>query len=991
MNVKLRLLSVGVLFFLGGSVFAQKGKQPKSKTDTAATEKKIEEVVLVGYGRKETASEKVGNYAVVNKERLENSHFTTVDNALTGAVAGVSLNVTSGQPGANVNMFIRGIGSLTQDTQPLVIIDGIPQITGDVSALVATTNALAGVNSNDIEEIVVLKDAASTSIYGSRGANGVLLIKTKSGKRGKMKFNFNSSYGFNEEAYNKLDLLNAQEHIKLYALGLYNTGDYDSMEDATTKAISDMKWDGKTDTDWKSAVTRKNPVLKTYNFQLNGGTEVANVFTSLSYDDFEGIAKDAVMQRLSATINANFKLSDKMDLRTGFSGSRVNTEGPIDNNYVANPIKGAYQISPTQSIYKIPGDPSSGWNNDMVYYNAGSTFNSVAIQHLDKNKNLQGRITAFLEGNYNISDNFYVNSRIAGYYLNSNDFGYRNPNFGDGNTDVTINGPVNDEHPKGEYLLKGRSYVIDQKFANWIFTNVVGYNTTIKEKHDLKFTLGMEAYHNKQDYTAVYGFGFDQDYASLGYYYPDNSQSSNELGVVIGGSSPSAATLVSYLSGATYSFDKRFTISGTYRRDGSSRFGADRKWGDFWSVGASWNLDKENFMANSIFNELKLRGSYGTQGREPDGFYSAFPGSRNGGYASNGTSVPITINPKLAWEKQDQFNIAIDFGLFKNKISGSVDYFDKKGRDMIVGAFYPGSNIGNTGSAGGNSVTSNVGALTNKGLEFTLNFSPIKNQSFQWDVQSNFTIIKSVVDDLPTGDNFYSEGPSENSTKIQSVGHNPSEWYLPLFAGVDPTNGNQLWYTDGTRSVATADIKKVSAAFTGKNSIAPLTGGLTNTFKYKGFLLRALFSYAGDYSVYDLAGYSQNNSGMRPNINQYASELYDSWTPDNPNATNPKYVNNNPQGRLDSTRYLYDADHIRLKNVELGFTLAKSVHKIEGLDNMYFFVQGQNLYVWAFNDKLYFDPDSSSNAYGNALAGAGIYNITAPIMKTFTFGIKLNF
>lgn len=979
MNLNLRILSIGVLFFAGHSVMGQRTK----KSDTTTKVKEIEEVVLVGYGRKETAAEKVGNYSVVSKEKLETSHFTTVDNALTGSVSGVSTNMTSGQPGANVNIIIRGLGSLTQDTTPLIILDGIPQFTGDVSSVVATTNALNGINSNDIEELVVLKDAAATAIYGSRGANGVILIKTKSGKKGKARFNFNSSIGFSNEAFNKLELLDSKQHIDLYSLGLLNAGLVTTLEQGRIRAKDELKWDGVTNTDWKRAVTNKTPYTQTYNFQATGGNEVSTFFSSLSYDEYQGIAANAALKRLTATINATFKLTDKIDIRTGFTGARVLTEGPIDNNFTANPIKGAFQISPTQRIFNDDGT----YNKELVYYTFPSTFNSVAIQKLNTDQNVQGRITGFLEGNFAISKNFNFNSKITGYLLNSKDNSFRNPIYGDGATGVdAVNSAGITEK------LYGYSTSVQNLLSNWTFTNVLSYNQVFADKHSVKLDVGMEAIRTDQEYTYLFAAGYDAYLASLGYTNIANSQMFQNNGNSISYQYKAASSLVGYFTGFNYVFDKKYSLNATYRRDGSSQFGPDQKYGNFYSVGAAWNLDRENFItAISAIKELKLRGSYGLQGRVPDNFFNGVPVAITNSYNTAPGIRPQSVDVNLRWESQKQLNLGLDFGILNNRISGSVDYFDKRGEDLILSAFYPATTIGNTGDNGGNSVNSNTADLSNKGVELNLNFSPVATQNFTWDISTNFTNIKSEILNLPTGDLPYSEAGGDGNTKRFSEGHNPSEWHMLLYAGVDPSNGNQLWYTDASKTVATSDITLAKPQFTGKNSFPTRTAGLTNTFKYKGLKLSALFSYMGDYSVYDLAGYSQNNSGLRPNINQYRSELTDSWTPENPNASNPKYVYNNPQGRDDSTRYLYAADHIRLKNIELGYTLDKNTLQIAGFDSIYIYVQGQNVYTWAFDKNLYFDPESSSNTFRSPVYGAGLYNLTAPIMRTYIMGFKINF
>lgn len=953
MNVKLRVLTIGVLFFTGHSLMAQKAKK-----DTVTKTKDIEEVVVLGtYGIKESQEQRVGSYSKVTAEMLEKPNALSVDLAIAGQVSGTIINSNSGQPGSNARVLIRGISSLTGETQPLYIVDGVPVLTGDAAGVATTSNALAMINPSDIESVEVLKDGATTSLYGSRGAAGVIIIKTKSGRKGKSKLTLTSEYGIGSPGYEKYEFLNASEQVGLLAQGFMNINPALSAEQAYENAKNTFNWDGKTNQNWQDAVRRSAAASSRYNLSYAGGTENIKAYGSVGYTEQEGITRDALYKRLNATLKLDVKATERLNLVFSNLLARATQLGPLDYGYFSNPILSSRFFSQTQPVYNADGS----YNFDIIS-SMTKHFNPVAIQDINKRKSVFTKILSSIGAEYNIAKDFRFSSNF-GVDFNYYDEGeYWNPDFGDG---------VRDGDPNGNGV--GVKSDFNYTYLNW--SNFLHYDFKIKDDHKFTLSAGTEATIKTSKFTS----NSSQNFLSQHY----------ELNQVSDGSVPTAAnsyterySLIGYITRASYSFKNYFNVMGSFRRDGFSHFGADKKYGNFWGTGLNVNFHKFGNVSE-YFQNLQLRASYGEIGNYGgDSYlYQNNPYLSLNSYASEiGYYIGTVGNRELQWETAKKSNIGVDVGIIDNKLRFSVDYYHHLIADQLT------RNIANPGSTGAPNLVGNGLESVSKGLETSLSFDIFNNPNFKWNLNANYSYNTSEITKLK------SDYVAIDGFKRYVVGHNPSEFYLAHYYGVDQSNGDALWYTDATHTTlsnGTGSSEVINRDFTGKNAMPTHTAGLTNTFNYKGWSLSALATYAGDFYVYDLWERYFNADGQDIKVNQLADAL-NSWTPANPNATRPQYRPNNPVPKHHSTRYLRKGDYIKLKSVELGYKFDKNTVSALKMSNIYLYLRGVNLFTKAFDDQLNFDPEANSNHMGT-VAGMGIYDQTQPILKQVMFGVVIDF
>ena len=948
MNVKLRVLSVGVLFFAGHTLMAQKAKR-----DTAAKTQDIEEVVVLGsYGIKESQEQKVGSYSLITSKVLEKPNAVSLDLAIAGQSSGVVINSNSGQPGSNARVLIRGISSLSGNTQPLYIVDGVPVLTGDAAGIATTSNALAMINPADIESIEVLKDGVTTSLYGSRGAAGVIVIKTKSGKKGG-KFSLNSEIGAGTEAFEKYDLLDGPGMVKLLTLGYMNQGQ--SEADARANAISYYNWDGVTNNSWQDATRNASPIFSRNTINYSGGNEFANIYASLGYTDQEGISRDASYNRLNATLKGTWKLSDKLVVQMSNMLSRANQKGPLDYGYFQNPILGSRFINGTQPIYNADGS----YNLNLIS-GIGTDFNLVGIQDVNKRKSIFTKILSSLGVDYNFAKNFRFSSNIGIDYNYYDEFEWQNPDFADG---------VN----AGDELGNGNGVKTDYNYTTWNWSNLVHYNVKLgqNEDHDLNISVGAEATNKLSKNSYVVRQGYLSGHWS-------NVTLANAANISDGSSDYSEWNLIGYIARASYGFKNYFNLTGSFRRDGFSHFGDNIKYGNFWAAGANVNVHNIGNISNT-FQNFQVRASYGEVGNTGgDSFlYAKYDRLIPNSYMEESGNVIAPGNQNLGWETSKKTNIGVDLGFYKNRYRISVDVY----KNDIVNQLT--SDVPNAGSTGFANLLGNAVSSVSKGIETSLSADIFNRENFKWTVSGNYSYNDSKVTKL------LSPFVDRTFAKRFLVDHNPTEWYLYEYAGVDHTNGNALWYTDEARTTTTSDTSKALRMMTGKNALPTHTAGLTNNFTYKNLSLSFLFTYMGDYYVYDLWQRYFNNDGQDIQGVQFADAL-NSWTPENPNSDRPKFVPGNTSTRLHSTRYLYKGDHIRLKSLEMGYRIPKSVLGEYGPKGLYLYVRGVNLWTYAFDKNLPFDPEANSNTMGT-IGGMGVYDQTQPNMKQYLFGVTVDF
>lgn len=924
----------------------------------------LDEVVVVGYGIQESETERTGAYLAVDSEDIANVSVTSFDQALQGRVPGLAVGAASGQPGSVAPVFIRGINSLTSSSQPLYVLNGVPLVSTDVSNIAETNNPLASINPNDIEDVRVLKDAASTSIYGSRGANGVILITTKSGKNRKGTFTFTAETGFGSPAVDKFDWLNASEHIDFTAQGVVNSGTagITNIEDARAFATNNLfAWDGVTDTDWTDLTTNNNASSANYNLSYRGGGENLSMFASLGYLEQEGISREAFFDRVSGNISVDWKSSDKLSIGFNMLGSLSVQDGESDGTNFRNPTFYGNGLSPTQQPFNADGT----YNTNLVAFNG--SFNPVAIQDVNFLESKLYKFLTTIHGTYQFHEYLSFRSQFSVDYTYLDEAQWDNPEFGDG----VNNG---DENGNGNGLLFDRNITI------WNWQNSLTFSKTFASIHDVSATLGMESTYSNDEFSQAWGQGYPEGRRFTSLAFAANPTLAN--------SDRSEYSFVGYFLRAAYSFDSKYSLTGSYRIDQSSRFGVDNRTGDFYSVGASWNMHRESFMENSIFNRLKWRFSYGTVGNAEIGNYRSIATAGSENIAGQTTfRIDNAGNRELTWEQSEQLNLGLDFGLLNNTIFGSVDVYRKITDDLLFNAPVPASS-----SATETATTlRNIGSIENKGIEVLLGVTPFNKENLNWTLTGTFSYNDSEVTKI-TDD---TDEVAINGRKRLGVGHNPSEFYTRLWAGVNAADGTPLWYTDETRTQTTGDVTQAQLSYTGEVALPPYIASLNSDFRYKDFSFKFLLNYSGGHSVYESTAFVYDNDGRFFTFNRLRQHVEGAWTPGRTDATRPgiRFNTNNNSSSSPSTRYLYDASHIRLRSIEFGYNIAdKVLGNSSFVNNIYLYVKGLNLATWLFDDDIYFDPEVANNALGQtAIEGAGIYNGTQPILKQFQVGINVNF
>ena len=950
MNVKLRVLSVGVLFFAGHTLMAQKAKK-----DTATKTKEIEEVVLVG-GIKLDPAVKMGSYTVVSKANFESTPVASVDEVLNGRVAGLTFSTNGGDPGSTNLITIRGVGSLIGTPNPLYVIDGVVVGKGsDNSQVMESWNPLASIDPNSIEKVAVLKDASATALYGARGANGVIVITTKRGKYNqKTRFNLSSDMSVQDIAFDKQKYMNASEYLNWGAQMLVNSGAFTNLQDAAAQFAIDQNYDGFTDEKWQDRVQRNTSIVNTYNLSATGGSENTSFRLGGSYYQNQPLVLNSNFDRISLNAAVDHKISDRLNL--GFNANFTNVERKTydDGGAYRNPWLTNWYIAP---IY--PAFLPDGTYNQNNLGNGNDFFNPVAIQNMDFMKGSIKTFVSSVNAELKVAKNIYANSLYGVQYQALEEKQYWDPRIGDG---LTYEG----------YVLESRSSAFD-----WNWNNSISYRNVFNDKHEIQAYVGMEYQEHK-----YYSLIAQVDHLSQP--IPYLSFGTNFLQP---GEDRLKWTQISYYSRVNYNLDKKYSLSAQVRRDGNSTLGL-KKFGNFWSVAGSWTLSEENFIPE-FFNLLTLRANYGEIGNIPyaDQWYVQYNAlpllSPTSLYAADqATTISQPGNPDLRWEVSQQFNFGLDFNIFQNALSASVDVYQRKTVDAIY------SYTTATTAGGPDTYLTNVGDILNKGVEFTFGVRPF-DKEFKWLIDGNFAYNKNTVESISNPGQIDLSDVS-NRMRAISEGHLLGEYYTYDWAGVDPATGAGTFWTDASHTATTTNRVAAERVWQGKTPFPKYTAGLKSEFRYKKLSLSAFFTGQFEYSVHNRWQNYILGDGSQVN-NQITDALYDSWTPENTTASNPIQLLNNPSNAAGpSTRWMRDGDHIRLKEAKLSYSFG-NVLKDAGVDNLTLYLRGVNLWLYTFDKNLTFDPEANSNAAGASWQGKGLYDYTSPIMRSVSFGVSLDF
>lgn len=890
----------------------------------------LEDVVVVAYGvaRKEATT---GSVATVTGDILSESPVTSVDNMLGGKLAGVSVSTSSGQPGASSEIRIRGISSINAGNDPLWVVDGIPVMTGNQSYFTNTGNAMAAINPNDIESITVLKDAAAASIYGSRAANGVILVTTKSGQAGKTRFTARVKFGGSMLANdNGFRVLNGEELLGLKRVSAINGG-YNP-DDPNSPYYYPLSMLDMPMTDWIDAFTKVG-MLQEYEINAQAGTDRGRFYASLSYQDNEGIAYGIDFKKFQTRVNSDYKLTKRLSIGTRINMAYTDQDDvAMQSLYYDNPLWAGLNMLPWTAFY----DENGEYNINIP---ENSNTNPLYTAKYDNQWEKQYRVNGIL---------YLQWEPVKGLVIKTNNSA--EGTFGEGRRYWAPN-------PGGSTgtLQTSNTYYLQLTTSNTIsYTNTWG-------KHGFNVLAGQEAmYHDYKEYY-VYAPTVD---AAVPYLNTSVATSDNVYYYA------SRETLLSFFGKAEYDYDSRYFINGSIRADGSSLFGANNRWGVFWSASASWNIHHESWMkgASKWLNMLKLRASYGVNGNNSISSYRAYGIYTTAAYnGSNGMIPSQPENPNLSWEKNKTWNVGVDFGFFGNRLSGSVEYYNRLTDDMLLNKRVPET-------SGFTNNFMNIGSLKNEGIEVQLEGEIISTKDWNWVVGGNLAWNRSEV--LNLGDNEFLSYANDSRLR-HVVGMSFYSFYLKDYYGVNPSNGEALWVTeDGSLS---NDYNKARYYYAGSPE-PKLFGGFNTSVSWKGLTLSAYFEFKWGNKVYLVENRYITSDGNQMGANQSIYTL-DYWQNPGDTGTNPMpYAGNNSNSYTWTDRWLEDGSYLRLKDITLSYMLPqKALEKIR-LKGLKFYVSGLNLYT--FHDVSFWDPER-----GVTGIGYGIY----PVTKTVVGGIEITF
>lgn len=922
----------------------------------------LDEVVVVGYNTIAKRS-LTSSVSKVNGDVVANKPVTSFDQALTGKAAGVLVNTSSGLVGDDVIIRIRGAASITSGSSPLIVMDGVPITQGDQGQLYNKANALAEINPNDIESIEVLKDASAASIYGSRGSAGVILITTRKGKAGQNTLNFDSYAGFNEAA-RKMKVLNAADYITTINKLRSNAGQ------SAAAFYGDINNDGKVDTvdtDWQDVVSRKG-LLQNYNLAMSGGTQRTTYYISMNYNDINGYLDVNQQKRGTARLNLTSKLNDwfTIGVNSQYSRTKLYGLGSGTGNALSGIPFGPLTAMPNIPVYDADGKYYNGIGGNKVSYN---TPNPEAVTNLNFDNRDARRFIGSAFGEVQLIKGLKFKSQVNLDYSNAFTDNWWNPDIGDG---------------QGFGL---RQSVYNEANA-WTWFNTLNYNRQIGADHELNALAGAEYNRYKASYAYNYGAGIkDPDFRLISSDNYDEVGAENDVTVDHG--------IESYFGTFNYGYRKKYLATFTFRGDGDSRFAKDKQWGYFPSGSVAWRMSEEDFMSKvSLVKDLKVRASYGYTGNADIGYFPALSTWKRGSYADIGVlTLSNPGNSKLRWERHLQFDAGIDAVILKNT-SISIDFYNRRTKDLILD-----NPVLATLGYPGNIIKQNIGELRSRGIELTVTTPVLHQKNFQWDVNFNVAYNNSKVTKTNTfGDVVFDPDPAAGFS-IAKPGYAMGVFYLIRWAGVNPVNGlptwldsagNQKQYDHATKKwsyvkdgTATNQIAATDRVIDKSKSPYPkFYGGLTQTFSYLSFDASIDLQYAFGFYVYNQ---TKQTIMSYSNVRNKSKDILGAWTKAGDNTDVPRLYYGDNQWSQASTRWLEKGDFVRIRNVQLGYTLPTAIAGKMKISRLRFYVQANNLHT--FTGYTGIDPESNST--GNTNIGLGIDRTRPYLTRTYTAGINL--
>ena len=908
----------------------------------------LDEVVVTGYGDFKKATY-TGSASVLTTEKLEALPVVSVGQMIESNIPGISVVAgTSSQPGAKTTLRVRGIASMNASTEPLYVLDGVPIPSYDLSNFTSMSEAggmgvIETLNPADIESITVLKDAASASLYGAKGANGVVLITTKKGKEGKLRVNMAAKYGITDFAYTYRPLMGGEERRELIHEGLVNFQLDKGVSEQEAQQYADANIDqyakrlSQGYSDWESALFKKG-YQQDYNLSASAGNQNSSFIGSLGYTKQMGVSLNSEMERFTGRVDASNKYKKvEFGMNASFSWTK-NVHLPEGKFYGSAIYASKVNLTPSTPIYNEDGTYASG-------YRENNGYNPVLEAEVNDYYARTVRAMGTAKIAYNVWDNLKISSVFTVDYSLTKDFFFQSPEGRDGAT----------------YQGRGRMQMTDR--MRYTSQNNLTYSKTFC-KHSVSAVAAFEVM--KYDYEDLYA-------AKKTYGQDINTSLGNAADPIDADQKLQEDALMSYVASVNYSYGDKYYASFSFRRDGSSRLSPDTRWGNFWSLSASWRLSQEKFMQSlkSVLSDLKLRASYGVNGNLPSSYYG-YQSTYTTGAFYNGKPSPweSTLgNEELTWEKNYALNLGLDIGLF-SRVNVSLDWYTRTTKDLLMSKQL-------NSISGFSSLLTNVGQMRNTGVELEVRSNNIKTKDFSWTTAFNLSHNKNKIlklADLP----WFVDG-----RYVRKEGYPFNTIYLREYAGVDPETGSALYYDNQQDENGNYTKNKVTDP--GQASPIPLkditptiSGGFMNTFNYKFIDLSFNLSYSfGGYS-YDNASYILQDDGYSV-ISNKSTEQRRRWQKPGDITDVPRFVYGNKKGgNYNSSRAIHSTDHIRLKSLILGLNAPKAWLQKLGIGNARIYFSGTNLLTWAAYGQ--YDPEMS-----------GVVGFYTPPLKTYAFGLELKF
>lgn len=894
----------------------------------------LQDLLVTGYGSGKKIGSVVGSVSKVEAKTFEKITTANFTDALQGQVAGLSVLSSSGDPSASASIRLRGINTIMAGTDPLFILDGAP-IT---SALFNTLNP------SDIESISVLKDAASTAIYGSRAANGVIVITSKKGRYGeKARVNIRAQVGFSSMVDDPQEMMNSKQYVQYRdMLGLPVSDEIRTVVDVYG-----------IDTNWRDVIFDSSAPTYTLDASVQGGTANSSYYISVNHHDQEGIIAQSGMRRESLRFNFDSKVKDWLKIglsaNLGYTKYDQNNEISSSSIYITNPSFFARTVFPFESPYYYTVDE----NNNVIYgeeaevlkYTGWPTPNFVAKNRAVNRRRVTANINMYEQINPVKGLTLRAQQALDAY-------------------DYTLN---NEVFPYDDFVTpmgtsySGRTGTSQKSFTryySWTLTNTAEYKTTLWDNHHFTFLLGQESIYSKSTSLGAVSTG-----------HTDKRQMLLSQGTTVSTSnltdSTSEVAMNSYFFNLNYDWNDKYFLDATIRRDGSSKFYSGGRWATFWSVGGMWTISKESFMDNiDWLNTLSLKVSYGTTGNSDIGNYQYF-GLIGSGSTYNGTGtlgISQASNYGFSWETVKSFDVGFSARLF-DRLNLEFDFYDKRTVDMLLQIPYSYT----TGFSGG---TGNIGTMANTGVDIDVKVDILQGKDYYWNFRANFNYNDDRIKSLFNGRDELTLADYGLQYK---VGHSSGEFWQVRYAGVDPRDGKPMWYDKDGNLTKTYNEER-DAVLCGKSLYANVSGGFGTEGGWKGIAVGVDFTWVGNKYLYNNDNYFIENANFASSYNQ-TTRMLNTWTTPGQVTDIPGYGN----AIQFDTHMLENASFLRLKKLTVQYTLPQSITSKAGMERVNFFFVGRNL--WTLTDYSGYDPEPDTN----------LVHFNYPNTKQYVFGAEVTF